>query len=70
MLSKNIPFYHSGVLDRFGIFCSQNEYMQVLSHIQTERYKIQLQKKKKKKHLNQIKRIFYAKYVNQDLIII
>lgn len=48
MLSNDIPFYHPGVPDGFAIFCSQNEYMQVLSHIKTERYKIQLQKKKEK----------------------
>ena len=54
-ISENdIPFYHSGIPDGFSIFCTQNEYMQVLSHINTEEYKKQLQRKKEKELENQI----------------
>lgn len=48
-ISENdIPFYHSGLPDGFSLFCTQNEYMQVLSHINSDEYKKQLQRKKEK----------------------
>ena len=45
---NDIPFYHEGVPDGFSLFCTQNEYTQVLAHIKTEEYKKYIEKKKQK----------------------
>ena len=46
-LSNNdIPFYHPNTPDGFSLFCSQFEYMQILSYVKTEEYQIQIMRKK------------------------
>ena len=45
---NDIPFFHKDAPDGFSYFCTQDEYIQILSHIKTEEYKIQLIQKKQK----------------------
>jgi len=43
---NNIPFYHPKAPDTFSLFCSEYEFKQILRHIKTEEYQIQLKEKK------------------------
>ena len=45
---NNIPFYHPKAPDTFSLFCSEYEFKQILRHIKTEEYQIQLKEKKNK----------------------
>ena len=45
---NNIPFYHPKDPDTFSLFCSEYEFKQILRHIKTEEYQIQLKEKKNK----------------------
>ena len=45
---NDIPFYHPKAPDTFSLFCSEYEYKQILRHIKTEEYQIQLREKKNK----------------------
>ena len=45
---NDIPFYHPKAPDTFSLFCSEYEYKQILRHIKTEEYQIQLKEKKNK----------------------
>ena len=54
MNDNDIPFYHEDAPDGFSLFCSQNEYIQILSHLKSEEYKKQIEMKKKKEEEQQI----------------
>ena len=54
MKDSDIPFYHQNVPDGFSLFCSENEYIQILSYLKSEEYKKQLEMKKKKEEEQQI----------------
>ena len=43
---NNIPFYHPKAPDTFSLFCSEYEFKQILRHIKTKEYQIQLKEKK------------------------
>ena len=45
---NNIPFYHPKAPDTFSLFCSEYEFKQILRHIKTKEYQIQLKEKKNK----------------------
>ena len=54
MRDNDIPFYHEDVPDGFSLFCTQNEYIQILSYIKSEIYKKQLETKKQREEEEQI----------------
>ena len=45
---NDIPFYHPNIPDNFSLFCSEFEYRQILRHLKTKEYKLQLEEKKLK----------------------
>lgn len=51
---NDIPFYHKNAPEKFSLFCTQDEYIQILEHIQTEEYQKYLIKKQLKKEESEI----------------
>ena len=46
---NDIPFFHKEAPDGFSLFCTQDEYTQILSYIKKDEYKLQLIQKMQKK---------------------
>ena len=46
---NDIPFFHKEAPDGFSLFCTQDEYTQILSYIKKDEYKLQLMQKIQKK---------------------
>ena len=46
---NDIPFFHKEAPDGFSLFCTQDEYTQILSYIKKDEYKLQLMQKMQKK---------------------
>jgi hypothetical protein len=45
---NDIPFFHKDAPEGFSLFCTQDEYAQILSYIKKEEYKLKLIEKKQK----------------------